>query len=96
MGHAAGMGDAAKVIDWNGTDVPTNLSELLTGLPPGRYRLELVAVGDEGDVPAGFTLTPEVDAKIQAGIRSARAGRVVSLEELDARLDATLARGATR
>ena len=36
------MGDAAKVIDWNGIDVPANMGDLLTGLPPGRYRLEVV------------------------------------------------------
>lgn len=98
------MGDAAKVLDWNGTDLPPELTELLAALPPGRYRLVAVEgshddTGDgvrPGDAPEGFTLTAEMDAKVQAGIRSARAGRVVSLEELDARLDATLARGARR
>ncbi len=95
-GNLRGMGDAAKVIDWNGTDIPANLGDLLTGLPPGRYRLEVVPVVDAGDVPGGFTLTPEADAKVQAGIRSARAGRVVSFDELDARLEETLARGAAR
>ena len=90
------MGDAAKVIDWNGTDVPANMGDLLTGLPPGRYRLDVVPAEEAGDVPAGFSLTPEVDAKVQAGIRSARAGRVVTMEELDARREATLARGAAR
>lgn len=43
----------------------------------------------EGD--GGFDLTPELEAKIEAGIRSAREGRVVSLEEADARLRATIA-----
>lgn len=37
------MGDAAKVIDWNGTDLPTELRLL----PPGRYRLAMVAEHDE-------------------------------------------------
>jgi hypothetical protein len=32
------MGDAAKVIDWNGTDLPAELREL----PPGRYHLAAV------------------------------------------------------
>lgn len=39
----------------------------------------------------GFELTPELEEKIEAGIRSAREGRVVSLEEADARLRATIA-----
>lgn len=80
------MGDAAQVIHWNATDTP---AELLT-LPPGDYRLEPVASDD------GFELTPEVDAKIEAGIRSARAGRVVSLEEVDAKLRATIAAAPSR
>ena len=39
---------------------------------------------------------PELDAEIEAGIRSAREGRVVSLEEADARLRATIAAGQAR
>jgi plasmid stabilization system protein ParE len=42
------MGGAARVIDWNGTDVPAGVGELLAELPPGRYRLEAVR-DDEGD-----------------------------------------------
>ena len=51
-------------------------------------------VGDDWSGPEesdGFELTPELEAKIEAGIRSAREGRVVSLEEVDARLRATIA-----
>ena len=39
---------------------------------------------------------PELDAEIEAGIRSAREGRVVSLEEADARLRATIAAAQAR
>lgn len=36
--HTAAMGDAATVIEWNGTDLPAELREL----PPGRYHLAAV------------------------------------------------------
>jgi len=84
--HTAVMGDAAKVIHWNGTDTP----EELRSLPPGSYRVVPVESDD------GFELTPELEAKIEAGIRSAREGRVVSLEEADARLRATIAAARAR
>jgi hypothetical protein len=44
----------------------------------------------------GFELTPELEEKIEAGIRSARVGRVVSLEEADARLRASIAAARAR
>jgi hypothetical protein len=58
------MSGAARVIDWNGRDLPPELANL----PPGRYRLEPVAKlppelefqpGDE--IPTDAT-TPEVTA----------------------------------
>ena len=76
------MGDAAKVIDWNGTDVPAEL----IALPPGRYLIQ-PAPGAEAD---GFELTPEQEAGIEAGLRSVREGRVVSLAEVEARMTAKL------
>ena len=56
-------------------------------------------VGDDCSGPEesdGFELNPELEAKIEAGIRSAREGRVVSLEEADARLRATIAAARSR
>ena len=82
------MSDAVKVIHWNGTDTPEGLREL----PPGDYRLAPVVVEGDDD----FELTPEIEAKIEAGIRSAREGRVVSLAEADARLRATIAAAQAR
>ncbi len=75
------MGDAARVIDWNGRDVPAELASV----PPGRYRL--VAL-DEDD---GFELTPELEAKIQAGIDDVRAGRTVPWEIARAEIAAKIA-----
>jgi len=62
------MGDAAKVIDWNGTDVP----ETLAALRPGRYRIEVVAEVDDQ------VLTPEMEAGIEAAMDEVAAGRAVS------------------
>jgi hypothetical protein len=80
------MGDAAKVIDWNGTDVPAGVGELLAELPPGRYRLAAVPADDDG-----FELTPEIEARIEAGIAEIRAGRTVPWEVVKAELDAKIA-----
>ena len=79
------MGDVAKVIDWNGTDVPTDIAEALAELPPGRYRLQAVT-DDDGD-----ELTPEQGAGIEAAIRSADAGRSVPWATVKAELAAKLA-----
>ncbi len=84
--QAAGMGDAAKVIDWNGTDVPASIGDLLTGLPPGRYRVEVVPAEED------FELTLEQEEGIRAAMRQLDAGEGVPWEtvhaELKARLDA--------
>ena len=81
------MGDAARVIDWNGTDLPPELADACTRLPPGRYRVEFVEVAEGDD---GFELTPEQEAGIEAAIRSADAGQTVSFEEAMARMTAKL------
>ncbi len=94
------MGGAAKVIDWNGTDVPEGVGELLAGLPPGRYRLAVVPADDEADLGSatepGDTLPPEVQDRVRAGMRSVAEGRGVPLAEVDARLRATIAASRTR
>jgi hypothetical protein len=86
------MGDAAKVIDWNGTDVPSDLTELLAGLPPGRYRLAPVP-DDEGN---GSGLTAEEEEGIREGMRQLDAGEGVPLAAADARWQATLAAARRR
>jgi hypothetical protein len=80
------MGDAAKVIDWNGTDMAE-----FAALPPGRYRVELVeAESDDGLVSS------ETEARIVAGRTSIAEGRGVSLAEADARWRATIEAARSR
>ena len=83
--HDSRMGDAAKVIDWNGTDLPAEL----TDVPPGRYML--VAVDDED-----FVVTPEDELAIARGRADVAAGRVFTLAEVDARLRATIEAASAR
>lgn len=85
------MGDAAKLIDWNGTDVPAGVGELLAELPPGRYRLEVVPAEEADDL-----VSPETEARIHAARRSIAEGRGIPLAEVDARLRATLAAARAR
>ena len=80
------MGDAAKVIDWNGTDVPPEFA----ALPPGRYRVELVEASSEGDEEGEF-VSPETEARILAGRADVAAGRTVPWSEVDAGLGRILA-----
>ncbi len=84
------MGDAAKVIDWNGTDVPSDVGELLVGLPPGRYRLAVVL--EEGPL----TLTSTGEAEIEAARHELRGGRGLSLEDVDARMHARIVAASSR
>jgi hypothetical protein len=56
----------ARVVTWNGKDVPPELREL----PAGRYIVE--AVEEEAPV-----LSPEEEAGIEAALESYRQGRVV-------------------
>jgi hypothetical protein len=56
----------ARIVTWNGKDVPSELRDL----PAGRYVVEAV----EDEAPA---LTPEEEAGIDAALESYRQGRVV-------------------
>ncbi len=69
------MGDAARVIDWNGTDVAE-----FAALPPGQYRVELVETEGDDDL-----VSPETEAHILAGRKSIAEGRGVSRRDADAR-----------
>lgn len=84
--HTPPMGDAATVIDWNGTDVPAELAKV----PPGRYRLVAVEAED------GFELTPALEAKIERGIEDIRAGRTVPWETVKAEIAAKIAAHPSR
>jgi hypothetical protein len=74
------MSSAAKVIDWNGRDVPEALPELLRELPPGQYTLERVLTAEE----AG--LTPEQELGILHAREQVARGEVRSWEEVRAQL----------
>ena len=77
----AGMSRTAKVVTWNGKDVPTELRDL----PVGRYVVESV---DE-EAP---TLTPDEEAGIEAALESHRQGRVVDAKRAREIIDAALGR----
>ena len=62
----AGMPRTARVVTWNGKDVPAELREL----PAGRYVVEAI----DDDAPA---LSPDEEAGIEAALESYRQGRVV-------------------
>jgi|JI8StandDraft_1071087.scaffolds.fasta_scaffold1146863_1 hypothetical protein len=80
------MRSAAKVIDWNGHDVPDTLPELLRELPPGQYILERVLTPEE----AG--LTPEQEEGIRAALRSLDRGEGIPWETVHADLLERVAR----
>ena len=69
-----GMSGAAKVIDWNGRDVPEALPELLRDLPPGQYSLERVLT------PSEAGLTTEQEEGIRAALRSLERGEGIAWE----------------
>jgi hypothetical protein len=56
----------ARIVTWNGKDIPPELLEL----PAGRYVVE--AVEEEP-----LVLTPEEEAGIEAALESYRQGRIV-------------------
>jgi hypothetical protein len=85
------MGDAAKVIEWNGTDVPADIRDVLAGLPPGRYRLEVVPAAEDE-----VALTPEGEAEIEAAMRQMDAGQGIPLAEVDAQLRKIIAESRAR
>ena len=77
----AGMSRTAKVVTWNGKDVPAELREL----PAGRYVVEPIDV----ETPA---LTPDEEAGIEAALESYRQGRVVDAKRARQIIDAVLGR----
>lgn len=75
------MGHRARVVTWNGKDVPIELREL----PAGRYVVEPVEEGAP-------LLTPEEEAGIEAALESYRQGRVVDATRARQIIDAALGR----
>jgi hypothetical protein len=75
------MPHRARVVTWNGKDVPPELREL----PAGRYVVQ--AVEDEAPV-----LSPEEEAGIQETLESYRQGRVVDAKRAREIIDAALGR----
>ena len=75
------MPRTARVVTWNGKDVPAELREL----PAGRYVVE--AVDDQA--PA---LSPDEEAGIEAALESYRQGRVVDAKRARQIIDAALGR----
>ena len=71
----------ARVVTWNGKDVPAELREL----PAGRYVVE--AIDDEA--PA---LSADEEAGIEAALESYRQGRVVDTKRARQIIDAALGR----
>jgi len=80
-GKMSGMPRRARVMTWNGKDVPPELREL----PAGRYVVEAA----EDEAPA---LTPEEEAGIEAALESYRQGRVVDSKRTREIIDAALGR----
>ena len=75
------MAHRARLLNWNGKDLPAELCEL----PAGRYVVEPV---DEV-APA---LSPDDEAGIEAGLESYRQGRIVDAKRAREMIDATLKR----
>jgi hypothetical protein len=71
----------AKVVTWNGKDVPAEFREL----PAGRYVVEAI----EDEAP---TLSPDEEAGIEAALESYRQGRVVDATRARQIIDAALGR----
>lgn len=71
----------ARVVTWNGKDLPTELREL----PAGRYMVEAVE-------EAAPVLSPEEAAGIEAALESYRQGRVVDAKRAREIIDAALGR----
>ena len=71
----------ARVVTWNGKDVPAELREL----PAGRYIVE----GVDDDAPA---LSSHEEEGIEAALESYRQGRVVDAKRARQIIDAVLGR----
>ena len=76
-----GMARRARLVNWNGEDLPPELREL----PAGRY---VVAPVDE-DVPA---LSPDEEAGIDMALESYHQGRVVDAKRAREIIDSALKR----
>jgi hypothetical protein len=75
------MARRARIVNWNGKDLPAELREL----PAGRYVVEPV----DDDVPA---LSTDEEAGIEAALDSYRQGRVVDAKRAREIIDAALRR----
>ena len=75
------MASRARLVNWNGKDLPPELREL----PAGRYVVE--PVDEEAPV-----LSPDEEAGIEAALASYRQGRVVNAKRARELLDAALGR----
>ena len=75
------MASRARLVNWNGKDLPPELREL----PAGRYVVE--PVDEEAPV-----LSPDEEAGIEAALASYRQGRVVDAKRARELLDAALGR----
>ena len=75
------MARHARLLNWNGKDIPAELREL----PAGRYVVE--AIEDEAPV-----LTLDEEAGIEAAFESYRRGRVVDAKRAREIIDAALGR----
>jgi hypothetical protein len=69
----------ARIVTWNGKDVPPELREL----PAGRYVVEVI----EDEAPP---LSPEEEAGIEAALESYRQGRIVDAKRAREIIDAAL------
>jgi hypothetical protein len=76
-----GMPRTARVVMWNGRDIPAELREL----PAGRYVVEAI----DDDAPA---LSPDEEAGIEAALESYRQGRIVDAKRARQIIDAALGR----
>ena len=74
-----GIPRTARVVTWNGRDIPAELREL----PAGRYVVEPI----DDDAPA---LSPDEEAGIEAALESYRQGRVVDTKRARQIVDAAL------
>lgn len=71
---------AARILTWNGKDVPEELQEL----PAGRYVVE--------PMDAELTLSEEEDEGIRQALASLRAGKGRTLEQVRNRVNSILRR----
>ena len=75
------MAHAARIVTWNGKDLPAEMREL----PAGRYVVESVDL----EAPP---LSLDEDAGIEAALESYRQGRIVDAKRAREIIDATFGR----